>query len=738
MARPACLYCGAPLPAETVAAAAASAATVASFGTRSAPGRGGGARDPRGRRPILRGRRTLGDALGLVPYESAQRRRRGGYALEGILDPAAAEEEAARLRAAGLVVFLVPESVARKEPVGRGGGEPRARTGCASGAPPGTRLVSGARPAPRGARAHRPPVSGVAARPKIRTARLEDGYRFHLHLGGVCRRSSSSTPATSTSARKGRSRGLRSLEMCDVARVGGRGETTVDDDFRHATPALGPTPAVAGGPLAAAAALSRSVASGRGKGEGSGSRQPAAVPLLLVMERGGGAAPAPRLHERTRARDLALLALLAAPARGRPRPGLDPGPPPGTRRRRRPALPDAGRGLARLCGARAAFVEPGDLLGHAAARGLSARGVPSPHAGPLGTARVHRLPGAGALVAWRSPALSLYVYLRRLGAKPPGRLRVRASVRARPVARGSLGDTATVVAAPCCLLLLLALEWQRARPDARARRRRGRRHGPRPLRGIARGLGCSRPCSCWPASCCPGPGPPRASTLSLPRSAASSSPAPSWSPTALVLRERRRRARPGSPSRPRPGPASRVFWCATSPTLRPRPWPSPLSPSSHGARCASASSPSPWPFRSRLASPGLAGRARGPRPRPRLRRARRARPLRAHRDSDRAARPPPARLRPRGRARLRGGALRRDHPGRAFAPAARGGGGRPGRRPHPVPALGRFAELREGPRVPAPPHGIAAASTLRARGLRGRPRGAISTRELPPARRSTG
>jgi hypothetical protein len=265
MARPACLYCGAPLSAETVAAAAASAATVASFGLPPSPA----AAALHGVLVVIDqssvDARTLGQALGLGPYEMAQRRKRGGYALEALQDPATAEEQAAHLRSAGLAVFLIPESVARKEPWVAVAGS-RGPDGLRLKGSSGSRLISGADLSlvVRG-----PIVRQYQAsqdRPKTRTARLEDGYRYHLHL-----RASPEIveldPGDFDFGAQGPLSGSSFLEMGNwIDAV--KGEATIDDDFRYATPALGPTPAVAGGPLAAAAALSRRVSSGRGKGEG--------------------------------------------------------------------------------------------------------------------------------------------------------------------------------------------------------------------------------------------------------------------------------------------------------------------------------------------------------------------------------------------------------------------------------------------------------------------------------------
>jgi hypothetical protein len=260
MVRAACLYCGAALPKDAVAAAAESAALAAA---------------PTGSAPLgvllivdqsFADAAILGAALGLLPYESALRQKRGGYSLEGVMDPAGAEEEAARLRAAGLRVFLVPESRARAEPFVAVAGVPEED---------GLRLrgVSGSRHVSNGdlllvvrgsiAREHQAPVE----QKKIRTARLEYGYRFHLHV-----RSSPQVveldPGDFDFGPRAPLFGSSLLEMRDWLSCVTEG-APVDDAFRHATPALGPSPAGAGGPLAAAAALSAGASARRRKGDGA-------------------------------------------------------------------------------------------------------------------------------------------------------------------------------------------------------------------------------------------------------------------------------------------------------------------------------------------------------------------------------------------------------------------------------------------------------------------------------------
>jgi hypothetical protein len=252
MARPVCLYCGAALPAEVVAAAAESASLVtAPSAPPTPPGAWAGTLvvvDQSSGDAA-----TLGDALGLVPYEAALRHRRGGYSLQGVFDPALAEAEAARLRAAGLAVFLVPESVARAEPLVAHAGVREKE---------GLRLLGASGPWEIAASHLLLVVRGPIVREyqapleqrRIRTARLEDGYRFHLH-----RRSSplplELDPGDFDFGAQAPLSGSSILEMSAWIESVAQG-TPVDDAFRHSTPALGPTTARPSGPTAAAAALS--------------------------------------------------------------------------------------------------------------------------------------------------------------------------------------------------------------------------------------------------------------------------------------------------------------------------------------------------------------------------------------------------------------------------------------------------------------------------------------------------
>ncbi|HEY6555087.1 MAG TPA: hypothetical protein VI669_17150, partial [Vicinamibacteria bacterium] len=257
MARPLCLYCGAALPAESLAAAITAPAPPPSHSKGPAGGTllvvDCSSTDPA----------SLGEALGLLPYESVLRHRRGGYALEGVLDPAVAEEAAARLSAAGLVVFLVPESLTRAEPWLATGGALETgglRLRGASGA----RHVSG----PELLLVVRGPIvreyQAPFQRRKVQTARLEDGYRFHLHLRAseVLEIDPGDFDFETRTPVFGSSR----LEIEHWIDSLARG-VTMDDAFRHSTPALGPVAPGSKGPLAAAAALSRSAVTGRPENE---------------------------------------------------------------------------------------------------------------------------------------------------------------------------------------------------------------------------------------------------------------------------------------------------------------------------------------------------------------------------------------------------------------------------------------------------------------------------------------
>jgi hypothetical protein len=256
--RATCLYCGAPLPPEDVAAALSAAAQASA---QAGPGRASG--DPAGDLLTPGGERgllvldladanpdTLARALGLPRYEAGLLARRGGLHLHRVLDPAAAEAEAARLGARGVVAIVVPEAEARVRPLRCLGGERGA--GVLS-----LQTEEGSIAVHRGdvllvvrgpiVREYQP----TPKRRRVDTARLEEGYRVHLHRHAAARPVEIDAAnfefgfAVTGSAR---------LEVeAWVAEVAdGRPS---DDGFRRLPPALAPSEPETRGRLSAASSL---------------------------------------------------------------------------------------------------------------------------------------------------------------------------------------------------------------------------------------------------------------------------------------------------------------------------------------------------------------------------------------------------------------------------------------------------------------------------------------------------
>jgi hypothetical protein len=254
-----CVYCGAELPAESVAAAAASRAALESewaAGGSSAPP----AEDGRPSRVLLvlevegTDPDTLARALGCSVFEAAQRTRRSGPDLHRILPEPQARTEAERLRAAGVAVLEIAEDeVRRAMPVvaARGAMEADALAletddGAVRLAPGDVLLIV------RGAIAREYPVSPEVRR--VSLASLEPGYRVHLHRAPPAR-TVEIDPAAFEFA-SGPAVGGAQIQITSWLDHVFPGVPR-DDSFRLVIPALAPAAPPAGGSAATAAALSR-------------------------------------------------------------------------------------------------------------------------------------------------------------------------------------------------------------------------------------------------------------------------------------------------------------------------------------------------------------------------------------------------------------------------------------------------------------------------------------------------
>ncbi len=250
VARATCLYCGAPLPAEPAAA------VLESPGVGGAPETG---RTDGGRRSLVVldldgvSADALAPALDLPPYEAGLVARRGGLHLHLLLDPTAAEAEAGRLGARGLSTYLVPEAEARVRPLRATGGDRKAgalalRTeeGLVD-LPGGDVLLVVRGPITRAYQAS-------SRRRRIDTARLDDGYRVHLHRRSAGGGSRPVEIDAATFEFGFAATGSARLEL-DAWTEEVAGGAPCDDGFRRLPPALGPAEAEPKGALAAASSL---------------------------------------------------------------------------------------------------------------------------------------------------------------------------------------------------------------------------------------------------------------------------------------------------------------------------------------------------------------------------------------------------------------------------------------------------------------------------------------------------
>lgn len=250
MARPTCLYCGAPLPAELLAqaeaaaGAAARAATVAAS-PASSLARGMGP----GPAPALLDRlllvvdvsgavaADLADRLGLPAFEAGLRARAGGLHLHHVGPAEEVEAERLRLTHAGLRALTLPEAEARVAPIVATGGEQDGRR---------LRLRTSMGPTEVPAEDVLLVVEGpiqreyqprTVERKRVRTATLDAGYRFHLHRRSD-RRPVELDPGSFSFGPRGPVAGSSLLEL--KAWIAALGELASDDGFRRLPVALAP------------------------------------------------------------------------------------------------------------------------------------------------------------------------------------------------------------------------------------------------------------------------------------------------------------------------------------------------------------------------------------------------------------------------------------------------------------------------------------------------------------------
>jgi hypothetical protein len=182
---------------------------------------------------------ALAAALGLSPLEAVRRAEHGGFHLHRIAAPRDAETEARRLAATGLVAWLIPEAemleTGRPRLVRGGGWEAGALVlevdgeTLHIGAPDVLLVVRG--PIVR----QYQPGPGLK---RLRTATLEDGYRFHVHLiaeGPPLELDPGDFAFAPRAAAYGSSRLVISGWLDEL-----RALAPLDDDFRRQPPALGP------------------------------------------------------------------------------------------------------------------------------------------------------------------------------------------------------------------------------------------------------------------------------------------------------------------------------------------------------------------------------------------------------------------------------------------------------------------------------------------------------------------
>ena len=246
MVRPKCFYCGKPLSAQLLEAAAATAAQAIQELQQKLPAPAAAAPDaptPSQRRLLvvldLRAAeaKQLARALGLNSFEARQLLRRGGHQLQKIVPEPEARSEAARLGSAGLRAVLLDEASLPREPLLVYGGklEPQRLSGRGDdGRFEWARddlllVVKG--PIQREYQAE---TSNLR---RVKTASPSPGYRFHLHRRSDPRPLELDPDAFEFDAERGKpgSSMLRLAAWIEAFTP----KAPVDDGFRLLPPALG-------------------------------------------------------------------------------------------------------------------------------------------------------------------------------------------------------------------------------------------------------------------------------------------------------------------------------------------------------------------------------------------------------------------------------------------------------------------------------------------------------------------
>jgi hypothetical protein len=202
---------------------------------------------------------ALAEALGLPSYEAGLLARRGGIHLVRAASGGEAEAERDRLAAHGARAFAVPEAEVRAAPVPCLGGERRGETLVVRTASD-TLTLGGAEllGVVRGPIA-REYQTGEARRRGVAIARPAEGYRFQLHRRDEPRPLEIDALNFELGFAAAGSVRLEVEAWLDTVKA----RLPVDDGFARLSPALAPTAAETGGPLAAAGSLG----AGRAEGE---------------------------------------------------------------------------------------------------------------------------------------------------------------------------------------------------------------------------------------------------------------------------------------------------------------------------------------------------------------------------------------------------------------------------------------------------------------------------------------